>query len=730
MLNAHFKTRLATGAQRHGDKNNKQKSASLICLLNVCVPLWRILKAKPERIFFVLLLAAAFIFSINIFGRRAAAQAAPQYDIIIKSGRIVDGTGRASLIADVGIKGDRIVRIGKLGRATARRTIDARGLIVAPGFIDMLGQSEEYLLIDPRAMSKVMMGVTTEITGEGGSIAPTNEKLIEENADFYRRYNLKVDWHTLGEYFKRLERQGSGVNLGTYVGATQVRAYVMGYVNRAPTPAELNEMRRLVAEAMRDGAFGLSTSLQYVPARFAKTDEIIELAKVAREYGGIYATHQRSEANALDSSLAEVFEIARRAAIPVEIFHLKTAYRKNWGRMPEILARISAARAAGLQVSANVYPYTAASTSLTACLPPWALEGGTEAMLARLGDAETRARLKREISADSNEWENIYFGSGGAGGVLIGSVVNRDLENMQGKRISEIAAEQKKEELDALFDLILADRGQTGAIYFMMNEDDLRAALRAPFVSICTDSSARATDGPLSGQKAHPRGWGSYPRILSRYVRDEKLLTIEQAIHKMTGLPASRVGLRERGLLRAGMYADVTIFDPQRVRDRATFEAPNQYAEGIRFVIINGQVSVDDGRHTDALAGRVLRGPGYRASDVSAHAAQVEGTQWTGSDSHGHLYTYDFLADGKLRYKSHTGIYDNGTWKQEGASIYMEMNGRYTEFNGTIRGQRMTGRASNRKGERWRWQATRRVILRLSVRGNDVHHRSTRHESV
>ena len=544
--------------------------------------------------------------------RRSQAARAPQYDIIIRNGRVIDGTGRAAYDADVAVKGDRIARIGKLGDAQAARVIDARGLVVAPGFIDMLGQSESYLLIDPRGMSKVMMGVTTEVTGEGGSIAPTNERLIQEDADFNRRYNLTVDWRTLGEYFRRLEKQGAGLNLATFVGATQVRAYVVGFDNRPPTPAELEQMKKLVADAMREGALGLSTSLQYVPARFAKTDEIVELAKVASKLGGVYATHQRSEANALDASLKEVFEIGRRANIPVEIWHLKTAYKKNWGRMPEVLRRIEEARRDGLDVGADVYPYTAASTSLHACIPPWAQEGGTEKMLARLRDPATRERLRREITTDSNEWENIYLGSGGAQGILVGSVVNRELEQWQGKRLSEIAAAQKKDALDALFDFIIADRGQTGAIYFMMSEDDLRAALRSPLVSVCTDSGARAADGPLSGSKSHPRGWGSYPRILSRYVRDERLLTLEEAVHKMTGLPASRVRLKDRGVIKEGIFADLTLFDPQRVRDRATFEEPNQYPEGIEYVIVNGQVSVDKGRRTSALAGRPLRGPGYR----------------------------------------------------------------------------------------------------------------------
>jgi len=536
---------------------------------------------------------------------------AVDYDLLIRNGRVVDGSGRPGYLADLAIKGDRIMRIGKLGRATATRVIDARGLVVAPGFIDMLGQSETYLLIDPRAMSKVMMGVTTEVTGEGESIAPVNDRLIKEQEDFNRRYNLNVDWRTLSEYFTRLEKQGAGVNLATFVGATQIREYVVGFDNREPTPQELEKMKVLVAQAMKDGALGLSTSLQYVPARFAKTSEIVELAKVARHYGGIYATHQRSEANGLEESLAEVFQIAREARIPVEIWHLKTAYKKNWGRMPEVLAKIRKARAEGLDITADVYPYIAGSTSLSASLPPWVLEGGTEQMLKRVRDTRIRQQLKKEIPADSKDWENIYRGSGGAPGVLISSVVNPALEPLLGKRLSQIAAEQNKEELEVLFDLIVADNGQTGAIYFMMSEPDLRAAMRAPFVSFCTDSGARATDGPLSRAKSHPRGWGSYPRILGKYVREERLLTLEKAIQKMTGMPAKRVGLRDRGFLREGMFADIAIFDPRRVIDRATFEVPNQYPDGVKYVIVNGQLSVDDGKRTPALAGRPLRGPGY-----------------------------------------------------------------------------------------------------------------------
>jgi N-acyl-D-amino-acid deacylase len=561
---------------------------------------------------FLLAVACLTAIGFNLITRPAqTTAAAPDYDVLITNGTLIDGSGRPRFKADVGIKGDRIAKIGNLRGATATRTIDARGMIVAPGFIDMLGQSEQYVLIDPRAMSKVMMGVTTEITGEGESIAPLNDRILKEQEDFNRRYNLTVDWRTLGEYFTRLEKQGAGVNLGTFVGATQVREYVIGYDDRPPTASELEQMKKLVADAMKDGALGISTSLQYVPARFAKTEEIVELAKVAHQYGGIYISHQRSEANAIDDSMKEVFEIARRAKIPAEIWHFKTAYKKNWGRMPEMLRRIAAARKQGLKITADVYPYVAGSTSLSACLPPWALEGGTDKMIARLKNAETRTRLKREISNDAKDWENIYLGSGGPSGILIGSVVNRELDSWQGKRLSEIAAAQNKDPLDALFDFIIADHGQTGAIFFMMQESDMQAALKSPLVSICTDSGARATEGPLAGSKSHPRGWGTYPRILGKYVRDEKLIPLELAIHKMTGLPASNVGLKRRGLIRQGYFADITIFDPKTVMDRATFEEPNQYPVGINYVIVNGQLEVDNGKRTPALAGRPLRGPGY-----------------------------------------------------------------------------------------------------------------------
>ncbi len=522
--------------------------------------------------------------------------------ILIKNGTVIDGSNKPAFEADVFINDDRITHICKDSSSNPTHIIDAKGSIVAPGFIDMMGQSEEHLLIDSRAMSKVMQGITTEITGEGSSIAPMNERLIEEQRAYFSKFGIEVDWRNLNDYFTRLEKQGIGLNLGTYVGATQVRAFVIGYENRPPSKDELEMMKSLVAETMQQGAFGLSSSLQYVPARFADTEELIELAKVARSNGGIYATHQRSEGNAIFESLKEVFEISQRAEIPAEIFHLKCSYKQNWGKMSDVLHKIESSN---LDITADVYPYIAASTSLKTCLPPWVLEGGKDAMLSRLRSFETCEKIKDEILNDSDSWENIYLGSNRADGVLICDIVNKNLEHLIGKSLSEIAIE--KDPINTLFDLLIEDDGQTDAIYFMMSEDDLRLALKAEFTSICTDSRSRAVDGPLSKAKAHPRAWGAFPRVLARYVREENLLTIENAVYKMTGLPASRVGLKERGFLREGYFADLVVFDPDNIQDLSTFTEPNQYAKGISHIIINGKIVVENGKHTGILAGRPLR---------------------------------------------------------------------------------------------------------------------------
>jgi N-acyl-D-aspartate/D-glutamate deacylase len=561
-----------------------------------------------------LVIALVFIFVTALLIQPLSAQT-ESYDLIIMNGRVVDGSGNPWFYGDVAIRGDRIVKVGRVAAARARRRIDARGLIVAPGFIDMLGQSELNLLIDPRAESKVFQGITTEVTGEGGSPAPLNDYILKEIDPLLKHFNLTADWHTLGEYFARLERSHSAINLATYVGATQVRQYVLRDENRAPTAAELDQMRKLVAQAMENGAVGISTSLVYAPAFYAKTDELIELAKVASRYGGVYASHMRNESNSIMSALDEAIRIGTEANIPVEIFHLKMAGKSNWGKMRDVITRIDVARARGLDITADQYPYVAGATSLGATVPPWAHEGGTAKFLQRLKDPATRDKLKQEMRATSDKWENFYLGAGGGEGILVASVLNRELAKYEGKRINEVARmTNKKDELDALFDLLVDDNAQTGMIVFLMSEDDVKLALRQPWVSVGVDHGAVATTGPLAEGKAHPRGYGTFPRILGRYVRDEQVLTLEEAIRKMTSLAANRVHLVDRGLLKPGYFADVVVFDPQQVRDVATFEDPNRLSVGMRFVLVNGEPVVFAGKQTSALPGRPLRGPGYKES--------------------------------------------------------------------------------------------------------------------
>lgn len=542
---------------------------------------------------------------------------APTYDVIIHGGRLVDGTGAPWQRADLAIDDDRIAAIGDLSAQTARTRIDADGLVVAPGFIDMLGQSEDFVLVDGRAASKITQGITTEITGEGKSIAPVNDRMIAAAKASWDHYGITQDFTTLAGYFQRLEtRSKPAINVGTFVGAGGVRDYVIGRDNRAATAGELAEMERLVAQAMEEGALGLSTSLQYVPDRFASTEEIVALAKVARRHGGIYITHQRSESGRIDASMDEVFRVAAEADIPAEIWHLKTAYKANWGRMPAVLKRIEEARGRGLDITANQYPYTRASNGLDACLPLWVREGGTDAMLKRLADPALRERIKREMDDPNPEgWENQWYGSGGSDGVMLSSVLNNDLKKFEGRTFTEIGKALGKDPRDAVMDLVIADRGESYVIISIMDEADVRAALAHPLVSIDTDSGARAEDGPLSQSKSHPRGWGTFPRILGKYVREEQLLTLEEAVRKMTSRAAARVGLHERGILRPGFVADVAVFDPATIRDVATFEDPNRYSVGVRHVFVNGERVVADGRITDARPGRPLRGPGYKRCD-------------------------------------------------------------------------------------------------------------------
>jgi N-acyl-D-amino-acid deacylase len=557
------------------------------------------------------LLSVAFVLLAAVALLRGQS---PDFDVLIAGGRVVDGTGAPWFRGDVGVKGDRIMAIGDLSGKTAARTIDAAGKVVAPGFIDLLGQSEMNLLVDSRAASKVLMGVTTEVTGEGDSIAPVNDTMIRLQRETWDHFGITQDFHTLAEYFARLEtRNRPTINLGTFVGAGSIRSYVLGTNNTPAGPAELDAMKKLVAQAMQDGALGLSTALQYVPGRFASTEELIELAKVARQYGGVYFTHQRSESGAIDASMDEVFRIAREAKIPANIWHFKTAYQANWGGMPAVLARLEAARAEGLDVAANVYPYTRASNGLDACLPLWAREGGADALVARLKDPAQRERMKKDMDdPKSPGWENQWFGSGGGDGVMVSEVLNPELKKYEGKTLTEIGRDMGKDPRDALMDIVIADHSNTACIIAIMREDDVRIALAHRLVSIGTDSQERAEDGPLAGTKGHPRGWGSFARVLGKYVRDEKLMTLEEAVRKMTSQAAARAGVSDRGILRAGLAADVVVFDPATIHDVATFEDPNHYAVGVKAVLVNGQAVVADERITDARPGRALRGPGYR----------------------------------------------------------------------------------------------------------------------
>jgi N-acyl-D-amino-acid deacylase len=563
----------------------------------------------------IAILAIAASISVSLFVA-AQTQARPvenesTFDVIIRNGHILDGSGNPWYAADIGIKGDRIAAIGKLDGAHATKVIDATGRIVSPGFIDMLGQSEYPLLIDNRSISKLAQGITSEITGEGASIAPHNEKTLGPLKPFLEHYKLTVDWTTLDGYFKRLEKQGTPVNIGTYVGAAQVRQAVIGDDDRAPTPAELEQMKQLVAQAMKDGALGISTALIYPPGHYAKTDELIELAKVAAQYGGIYGTHMRSEGASEMEAIDEAIRIGREAGIPVEIFHMKVSGKPRWGSMTKVVEKIQAARDKGLDIRANQYPYVAGGTALASALPPWVADGGTEKLLARLRDPKIRERIKGEMAADHPDWENLYFDCGGGSGVMIAGIVNPDLKKYNGKMVSEMAAAEHKPELDALFDFILADQAQTGALYFMASEQDLVYGLKQRWTSIGLDASETALDGPLYEPYDHPRAFGSMARFLGRYGRDQKLIPLEEAIRKITSMPAQRERLVDRGLIKTGFYADITVFDQATIIDEATYQDPNKLAKGVDYVLVNGQVEFDHGGLTGVTAGRALRGQGW-----------------------------------------------------------------------------------------------------------------------
>ncbi len=537
--------------------------------------------------------------------------AAPAYDLIIRNGHIMDGTGSPWYAADLAVKDGRIAAIGDLSGARAKRVIDAHGMLVTPGFIDMLGQSETSILVDPRLPSKIYQGITTEITGEGESIAPLDDAMIKENQPGYDHYKIKVDWRDFTGYFARLKKQGMGINMGTYVGAASIREMVLGYADVTPTADQLKQMQALVADAMKQGALGVSTALQYPPAPYAKTDELIALAQTAAQYGGIYATHMRSESNAEMAALDETFRIGREAHIPVEIFHLKAAGKQNWGKAPQVIARIEAARASGLDVAADTYAYTAWENSFSAFIPPWAHDGGTAQLIARLKDPATRARIRADMLTPTDKWDNEWLAIEGPEDIIITAVSNSALLPYEGKRISDIAKEWHEDAIDTICDFLIKDNAATGVAVFGMAQPDVELILQQPWVSIDNDASGTSPEGLLGTEHPHPRAYATFPRILSKYVKAEGKLTLPDAIRKFSALPAQREHLTDRGVLKLGMWADVNVFDPDTIHDLATYDDPNRLSVGMQYVLVNGVPVIDGGKMTGALPGQVLLGPGY-----------------------------------------------------------------------------------------------------------------------
>jgi len=533
--------------------------------------------------------------------------------MVILNGHVIDGTGSPWYAADLGIRDGRIAAIGRLANAPAKHVIDAQGRIVAPGFIDMLGQSELTMMVEPHLPSKIFQGITTEITGEGGSAAPLNDAIIKADKVSYEHLKIVPDWRTLAEYFARLEKQGLGINLATYVGATQVRRMVLGDEDKQPTAAELERMKALVREAMEQGAVGVSTSLQYAPAPYAKTEELVALAGEAAKYGGVYATHMRSEAGAVLEALDEAIRIGREAHIPVEIWHLKAAGKQNWGRMKEIVAKIEEARRSGVDITADTYAYPAWFNSFSAFIPPWAHAGGDEKLIERLKDPGMRARIRKDmLAATESGWDNEWQEIPGPEAVTISVVQNAELKTLQGKTLADVARLWNKDPIDTLFDILIRDHAYTEVAVFGMSEPDIALAVSQPWVAFDNDSQGTAPTGLLGEEHPHPRAYGTFPRVFRKFVREDKLLSLEEAIRKMTALPAQKMRLADRGVLKTGMWADIVVFDPERIADRATFENPNQLSVGMEHVLVNGVEVISRGAATNALPGRVLRGAGAR----------------------------------------------------------------------------------------------------------------------
>ena len=543
--------------------------------------------------------------------RPAPVIAVPSYDILIQGGMIYDGSGGAPYVGSVGIRGDRIVYVGAPAPANATKVIDASGLAVTPGFINMLSWANESLLVDGLGQSDLRQGVTLEVMGEGWSMGPLNEEMKKLSVQRQSDFKYPIEWTTLGEYLTLLERRGTTMNVASFVGATTVRQHELGERDVDPTPEQLTRMRALVRQAMEEGALGVGTSLIYPPAAFAETDELVALTTEAARCGGTYISHMRSEGDRLLESIDELIEISRRSGAPAEIYHLKQVGRSNWGKIDQVIAKIEAARASGLKISADMYTYTAGGTGLAASMPPWVQDGGVDAMLTRLKDPATVERIKKEMVQPGKNWENLY-NHAGPDGVLIASMTEPSLKPLMGKTVAEVAKARGVSPEQAVIDLVLADKGRSGAIYFLMNEDNVRRQAALPWVSFGSDAEAAAPEGVFLKSSTHPRAYGNFARFLGKYVRDEKVAPLPDAIRRLTSLPAGNLGLRDRGFLRAGMAADVVLFDPATIADHSTFAQPMQFATGVRHVFVNGVQVLKDGMPTGAKPGRFVKGAGWK----------------------------------------------------------------------------------------------------------------------
>ncbi len=532
------------------------------------------------------------------------------FDVLIKGGMVYDGTGRAPRRVDVAIKGDHIVAIGNFASSRARNVVDARGLAVAPGFINMLSWSNESLIVDGRSQGEIRQGVTTQIMGEGWSMGPLNERLKKQMVAEQDDIKFDVEWTTLAEYLRYLERRGVSQNVASYVGAATIRQYVLGEADVQPTPAQLQEMRQLVRQAMEEGALGVGSSLIYAPATYAKTEELIELCKVAARYKGKYISHLRSEGNQWVEAVEELIRISREAGLPAEIYHIKAAGSQNWDKVDRVLALINAARRSGLKITADMYMYPAGATGLNSSLPPWTMDGGYEALFKRLEDPAIRQKIAAEARTPTDKWENLYLAAGSPDRILLVGFKSEKLKPLTGKTLAEVAKIRGKDAVETIMDLILEDRTRVGTVYFLMDENNLKKELRQPWVSLGSDAASMAPEGVFLKSSTHPRAYGNFARLLGKYVREEKVISLSEAVRRLTALPATNLGLDRRGFLRTGMFADVAVFDPQTIADRATFDNPHQYSVGMKHVFVNGMQVLKDGEHTGAKPGRALWGPG------------------------------------------------------------------------------------------------------------------------